>query len=77
MVLREGVLLVGGGLAIGLGGMFALRQAVENQIYGVGPTDPTVIFIVVATLGVVAIAACVLPARRATRVDPIITLNEQ
>ena len=77
MVLREGVLLVGGGLALGLGGMFALRQAVENQIYGVGPTDPTVIFIVVAALGVVAIAACVLPARRATRVDPIITLSEQ
>ena len=77
MVLREGVLLVGGGLALGLGGMFALRQAVENQIYGVGPTDPTVIFTVAATLGVVAIAACVLPARRATRVDPIITLSEQ
>ena len=57
MVLREGTLLVGGGLALGLGGMFALRQAVESQIYGIGPTDSTVIFIVVATLGVVAVAA--------------------
>ena len=77
MVLREGALLVGGGLVLGLGGVFALRQAVGNLVYGVGPTDPLVISAVVATLAVVAVAACSLPARRATLVDPIITLNEQ
>jgi ABC-type antimicrobial peptide transport system permease subunit len=49
----------------------------QAQIYGIDATDPTVIGIVVATLGIVAVTACLLPARRATQVDPIITLNEQ
>ena len=77
LVLREGVLLVGAGLVLGLGGMFVLRQTVQNQIYGVGATDPMVIGTVLATLGIVAVSACLLPARRATQVDPIIILNEQ
>ena len=77
LVLREGVLLVGAGLVLGLGGMFVLRQTVQNQIYGVGATDPMVIGTVLATLGIVAVTACLLPARRATQVDPIIILNEQ
>ena len=77
MVLREGVLLVAIGLGLGLGGMLGLRQAMQAQIYGIDATDPTVIGIVVATLGIVAVTACLLPARRATQVDPIITLNEQ
>jgi predicted permease len=77
IVLREGVLLVAIGLGLGLGGMPALRQAMQAQIYGIDATDPTVIGIVVATLGIVAVTACLLPARRATQVDPIITLNEQ
>ena len=77
LVLGEGAVLVGGGLILGLIGMVALRQAVQNQIYGVGPTDPLVVSAVVGTLGVVAAIACMLPARRATQVDPIVTLNEQ
>ena len=77
LVLGEGAVLVGGGLTLGLIGMVALRQAVGNLIYGVGPTDPLVVSAVVGTLGVVAAIACVLPARRATQVDPIVTLNEQ
>ena len=62
---------------LGLGGMFVLRQTVQNQIYGVGATDPMVIGTVLATLGIVVVTACLLPARRATQVDPIIILNEQ
>jgi len=77
LVLREGALLVTVGLALGVGGMLALRQTVQTQIYGVGAPDPVVIGTVVATLGIVALTACLLPARRATQVDPIITLNEQ
>ena len=77
LVLGEGAVLVGGGLSLGLIGMVVLRQAVQNQIYGVGPTDPFVVSAVVGTLGAVAAIACVLPSRRATQVDPIVTLNEQ
>ena len=77
LVLREGAALGGSGLALGLAGAFALRRALENQIYGVGPTDPLVLCGVVATLGTIALAASVLPARRATRVDPVVALSQQ
>lgn len=77
LVLREGLLLVGIGLVLGFAGAAALRKAVENEVYGVRPLDPLVIGSVVALLGAVALAACVLPARRATEVDPVIVLNDQ
>jgi predicted permease len=77
LVLREGAALGGSGLALGLGGAFALRRALENQIYGVGPTDPLVLCAVMTTLGTIALAASVLPARRATRVDPVVALSQQ
>ena len=77
LVLREGLRLVGGGLVLGLAGAFALRRALENQIHGVRSADPLVIGIVIAMLGAIALAACVLPARRATRVDPAVVLNQQ
>jgi len=77
LVLREGLWLVGGGLIVGFGGTFALRRALQSQIYGLGALDPFVIGIVLLTLGMVAFAACSLPARRATRVDPVAVLNQQ
>jgi predicted permease len=75
LVLREGLLLVVSGFIIGLIGTAGLRHAIENQIYGITALDPVVIGIVVASLGVVGIVACTLPARRATRVDPVSILN--
>jgi ABC-type antimicrobial peptide transport system permease subunit len=77
LVLREGLLLVCFGLALGMGGAFALRRAVESEIYGVGPLDPFVIGGVIVLLGAVALAACLLPARRAMQVDPVEALNRQ
>jgi predicted permease len=77
LVLREGAALGGSGLALGLAGAFALRRALENQIYGVGPTDPVVLCAVMAALATIALAASILPARRATRVDPVVALNQQ
>ncbi len=77
LVLREGALLVAAGLVIGLAGTVALRQAMENQIYGLGAMDLRVIGTVMGILGVIALAACSLPARRATRVDPLTVLNQQ
>lgn len=77
LVLREGLMLVSFGLVAGMAGAFILRKAIENEIYGVRPWDPVVLASVVALLGLVGLAASVLPARRATRVNPVIVLNEQ
>jgi predicted permease len=77
LVLSEGLVLVGIGLVLGVAGAAALRKALENELYGVQPLDPLVMASVTAVLGLVALSACLLPARRATQVDPVIVLNEQ
>ena len=77
LVLREGLVLVAIGLAAGLAGAVALQKAVASQIYGVRPLDPLVIGGVTVLLGTIALAACALPARRATRVDPVEVLKEE
>jgi ABC-type antimicrobial peptide transport system permease subunit len=76
LVLREGLLLVGGGFALGAAGAFALRRSLESQLFGVSAGDPLVLAAVTAVLAGVAIAACALPARRATRIDPIVALAD-
>jgi ABC-type antimicrobial peptide transport system permease subunit len=48
----------------------------ESQLFGVSAADPLVLVAVTTTLGLVAVAACALPARRATRIDPIVALAE-
>jgi len=76
LVLREGIALVAIGFALGIGGSFALRRSLATQLFGVSATDPTVMAAVTAILAGVAIVACALPARRATRIDPIVALGE-
>lgn len=76
LVLREGLLLVVAGFALGAGGAMALRRSLESQLFGVSAFDPLVLGAVVSLLGLVAVAACAVPARRATRIDPIIALAE-
>jgi len=75
LVLSEGALLVGVGLALGVAGTLAARRALAAQLYGIEAGDPLVAAAVVAVLTVVALAACALPARRATRVDPVRALS--
>ena len=75
LVLREGLVLVAIGLAVGFAGAIALHKAVVSQIYGVRPSDPLVMGGVTLLLGMIALAACAVPARRATRVDPIEVLR--
>jgi predicted permease len=77
LVLREGFKLVTLGLVLGIIGAVSLQKAVANEIYGVKPLDPLVLAGVMAVLAVVALAACAIPARRATRVDPIIALRSE
>jgi ABC-type antimicrobial peptide transport system permease subunit len=77
MVLREGATIVAAGVAVGLLGAFLLRQTLQSQLYEVGAMDPTVIAVVGLVLLVVALAAILLPARRAARVDPVHALMGQ
>jgi predicted permease len=76
LVLREGLMLIAGGFFVGAVGAIVLRKSLESQLFGVSAADPFVLFAVTGILAVVAIAACALPARRATRIDPIIALSE-
>lgn len=66
-----------GGFVAGIAGAFAIRRTLAAQLYGVGPMDPLVLGSVGAMLALVAFAACTLPARRASRIDPIVALSEQ
>jgi putative ABC transport system permease protein len=75
LVLREGIVLVSNGLVLGLAGAAALRSFLESQIYGVQPMDPIVLTAVAGGLAIIAFTACALPARTATRVDPVHILN--
>jgi predicted permease len=76
LVLREGAMLVGVGLALGILGAMALQRVIAAQLFGVRPLDPVVILTVTAVLAMAAAAACIAPARRASRVDPVIALTE-
>jgi ABC-type antimicrobial peptide transport system permease subunit len=76
LVLREGLILIAAGFAIGTVGAIGLRRSLESQLFGVSVGDPVVIAAVTTLLALVATAACALPARRATRIDPIVALSE-
>ena len=64
------------GLLVGGLGSFMLRRALEGQLFGVTASNPVVLALVTVMLTVVALAACAVPARRATRIDPLIALND-
>jgi predicted permease len=76
LVLREGLVLVGIGLVLGGIGSFLLRHTLESLLFGVSATDPRVLLLVSGVLAAVAVAACCVPARRATKIDPLVALME-
>jgi len=75
MVLGQGMALVLAGLAVGLGGSLLLTRILGGLLFEIEPTDPTTLVAVSALLLLVAAAACFIPARRATLVQPIIALR--
>jgi len=75
MILRQGVWIISGGVAAGVLLALAISRLVGNFISGVSPYDPLTYFSVTAILVIVALLACYFPARRATRVDPMIALR--
>jgi ABC-type antimicrobial peptide transport system permease subunit len=77
LILREGVVILAIGFAIGLGGTLGMGRYLRSELYNTGPFDAIVLASSVAVLGVVALAACFLPAHRAMRVDPVTALRQE
>ena len=75
LVLKEVALMVGVGVAVGLPLAFALSRLVQSQLFDLSAHDPIALTASAAILGAVALAAGYLPARRATRVDPMLALR--
>jgi putative ABC transport system permease protein len=77
MILRSGLGLILAGILTGLLASFALTRFLASQISIISPTDPgTFVVVVVVVLGA-GLAACLLPAQRATRVDPLVALRSE
>ena len=77
LVVRQGMMMTLIGLVLGLAGAFALSRVLTGMLYGVSATDPLTFTGVSIVLLVVALLACLIPARRATHVDPIIALRTE
>jgi putative ABC transport system permease protein len=75
LVVRQGMGLVLIGVALGLAGAVALTRVMASLLFGVGAKDPVTFAVVAALLSLVAFVACYIPARRASRVDPLIALR--
>lgn len=76
-VLGQGLALAGLGIALGLAGAFALQRVMAGMLYGVAATDPATLAGVSALMAFAALLAAFLPARRATRVDPMEALRAE
>jgi predicted permease len=77
LILRQHLAPAVLGVAIGLGGALALARLLDTMVYGVTPTDPVTLAGMSALLLLVAVAACFVPAQRATRVDAVVALRNQ
>ena len=77
LVIRDGMWLVALGTIIGLAAAIAGARSLRAFLYGISPTDVPSFAAAIAVLGLVALAACAIPARRAIRVDPVATLRQE
>ena len=76
MVVGQGLRLAGIGLAIGLAIALVITRLIGGLLFGVSPSDPLTYSVIIVALGAIAILACLVPARRAVKVDPLIALKQ-
>ena len=77
LIVHEGMKMVLAGIVIGLVGGLALSKTVSSLVFGVPVHDPATFVVVAVLLTVIALAACIIPARRAARVDTMVALREE
>jgi ABC-type antimicrobial peptide transport system permease subunit len=77
LVLSDGIKMAGFGIAVGLLASLGLTRLLTGMLYGVSATDPLTFIVIAVLLILVAAFACYLPARRATRVDPLVALRQE
>ena len=77
LVLAQGLTMALIGIVVGIAGAFALSRLITSLLYGVSPADPLTFVTVAGVIGVVALAACIVPTRRATRVDPLTAIRAE
>jgi len=77
LVVNHGMKMALGGVAIGLIAAFGLTRLMANMLYGVSPSDPATFAVIALLLAAVAMAACIIPAWRATKVDPLVALRHE
>ena len=76
LVVRQGTVLTVAGLLAGLAGAMAATKLLSSFLYGVARSDPATYIAIAAVVGASGLLAALIPARRATRVDPVIALRE-
>jgi ABC-type antimicrobial peptide transport system permease subunit len=77
LMLGQTAVLTAIGVSLGLAGALAMTRLMTAQLYEVAPNDPLTFLVTALTLSIVALTAAWLPTRRATRVDPIVTLRAE
>jgi putative ABC transport system permease protein len=75
LILQQGLIVIFIGVAIGLGAAFVLTRLLKTLVFGVSTTDPLTFLGITLLLSLIALIACYIPARRATKVDPLVALR--
>jgi ABC-type antimicrobial peptide transport system permease subunit len=77
LILRESLQLILFGVVVGVAAALGLTRMLASMLYGVSSTDPLIFLSVTALLVVIALAACLIPARRAMHLDPMVALRHE
>ena len=77
LILKQGTRLIGIGLLVGLAGALVVARIIQARLFQVSAWDPTTLVLTSVIIAVVGLAACLIPTRRATKVDPIVALRSE